>query len=184
MVWDSSFLGAVCTGRLRRGEMSIAFPVLACSAMVVLACSCAGTPADIEAVGFIVSGAVNWDDDPEPDGIQFVIRPQDVEGFMVKAEGSLNTKLWSQPDDFKEEKGELIQEWNDIHVTKKDYTEDLIARIRLEYDDYAPVPGERGILEVTLTIPDGRSFTFEESNIGLRPSPGVTREQQPSDCCP
>lgn len=164
--------------------MSIGFPVLACFAMAVLACSCAGTLTDIEGVGFIVSGAVNWDDDPEPDGIQFVIRPQDVEGFMVKAEGSLNTKLWSQPDDFKEEKGELIQEWNDIHVTKKDYTEDLIARIRLEYDDYAPVPGERGILEVTLTIPDGRSFTFEESNIGLRPSAGVTREQQPSDCCP
>ena len=166
--------------------MSIAFPVLACFAMVVLACSCAGALTDIEAVGFIVSGAVNWDDDPEPDGIQFVIRPQDVEGFMVKAEGSLNTKLWSQPDDFKEEKGELIQEWNDIHVKKKDYTEDLIARIRLEYDDYAPVPGERGILEVTLTIPDGRSFTFEESNMSLNPRQGIqgTGEQLLPGCCP
>lgn len=186
MVWDSSFLGAVRTGHLRRGEMSIAFPVVACFAAAVLACSCAGTPEDIEAVGLIVSGAVNWDDDPEPDGVQFVIRPQDVEGFMVKAEGSLNAKLWSQPDDFKEEKGKLIQEWSDIHVTKKDYTEDLIARIRLEYNDYAPVPGERGILHVTLTMPHGRSFTFEESNMSLNPRQGIQRtgEQLLPGCCP
>ena len=183
MVWSSIFLGAVCSGHLRRGEMSMAFPVLACFVVSVLACSCTGTPTDIETVDLIVSGAVNWDDDPEPDGIQFIIRPQDANGFMVKAECSLNAKLWSWPDNFKEGKGKLIEEWSDIHVTKKDYTEDLIARVRLEYNDYTPVPGERGILEVTLTMPDGRSFTSEEGSISLNPPRGI-RQQLPPGCCP
>lgn len=163
--------------------MSIALLTLVCFAVAVVAPGCAHTPVDIKAVGFIVSGAVNWDNDPEPDGVQFVIRPQDVDGFMVKAEGNLNARLWSQPDASKEEKGELIQEWSDIYVTKKDYTEDLLARIRLEYNDYTPVLGERGILEVMLTVPDGRSFTSEESNISLNPPQGI-REQPPPGCCP
>jgi len=164
-------------------DWSFALLALVCLIVAVVAPGCAHTPVDIEAVGFIVSGAVNWDNDPEPDGIQFVVRLQDADGFMVKAEGSLSARLWSQPDVLKEEKGKLIQEWSDIHVTKKDYTEDLLARIRLGYNDYTPVLGERGILEVTLTLPDGRSFTVEESNISLNPLQGI-REQPPPGCCP
>jgi len=137
---------------------------------------------DIKSVDLIVSAATNWDDDPEPDGVQLIVRPQDDTGLVLRAEGSLNARLWSQPDASKEKKGKLIQEWSDIYVTKKDYTEDLLARIRLEYNDYTPVLGERGILEVTLTLPDGRSFTSEESNISLNPPQG--RGACPPGCCP
>jgi len=170
---------------LRGRELSIALLTLVCFAVAVAGSSCTHDPmlTDIKSVDLIVSAATNWDDDPEPDGIQFVVRPQDADGFMVKAEGSLSARLWSQPDASKEEKGKLIQKWSDIHVTKKAYTEDLIARIRLEYNDYTPVLCERGILEVTLTLPDGRSFTFEESNISLNPLQGI-REQPPPGCCP
>jgi len=168
---------------LRTRERSAALLMLVCFAVAVVAPGCAHTPVDIEAVDLIVSAATNWDDDLEPDGVQLIVSPQDDTGLVLKAEGSLNARLWSQPDASKEEKGKLIQEWSDIHITKKDYTEDLIARIRLEYNDYTPVLCERGILEVTLTLPDGRSFTFEESNISLNPSRGVGG-YPPSGCCP
>jgi len=146
--------------------------------------SCVSTPPDVTAIGFIVSASVNWDDDPAPDGVAFALRPQDADGFMVKAEGNLSAKLWSQPDRFAEKKGELIQEWNGIHVTRRDYDKrDLAARIRLEYADYEPAPGECGILEVIFTLPSGKSFTFSESNISLNPPQGM-REQVAPGCCP
>jgi hypothetical protein len=146
--------------------------------------SCVSTPPDVTAIGFIVSASVNWDDDPAPDGVAFALRPQDADGFMVKAEGNLSAKLWSQPDRFAEKKGELIQEWNGIHVTRRDYDKrDLAARIRLEYADYKPTLGECGILEVIFTLPGGKSFTFSESNISLNPPQGM-REQLAPGCCP
>ena len=146
--------------------------------------SCVSTPPDVTAIGFILSASVNWDDDPAPDGVAFALRPQDADGFMVKAEGNLSAKLWSQPDRFAEKKGELIQEWNGIHVTRRDYDKrDLAARIRLEYADYKPTRGEGGILEVIFTLPEGESFTFSESNISLNPPQGM-REQLAPRCCP
>ena len=105
--------------------------------------------------------------------------------LVVKAEGSLNATLWLQPDASKEERGQLIQKWSDIHVTKKYYTEELGLRVRLEYSGYTPHPREHGILEVTLIMPDGKSFSFEEANVRL----GISlreeiRGQPPPVCCP
>ena len=152
--------------------------------ITVIGSSCVSTPPDVTAIGFIVAASVNWDDDPEPNGVAFAVRPQDADGFMVKAEGNLNARLWAQPDRGADKKGELIQEWNDIHVTRRDYgKKDLAARIRLEYADYKPALGEWGILEVIFTLPSGKSFTFSESKISLNPPQGW-RDQLAPGCCP
>ncbi|MBM3118511.1 MAG: hypothetical protein FJ006_03000 [Chloroflexi bacterium] len=152
--------------------------------ITIMGSSCVSTAPDVTAIGFIVSASVNWDDDPEPDGVAFALRPQDADGFMVKAEGNLSARLWSQPDRFVENKGELIQEWNDIRVTRRDYDKrDLAARIRLEYADYKPAPSECGILEVTFTLPGGKSFTFSESKISLNPPQGWSEQLVPG-CYP
>lgn len=170
-------------GHLRIAKSSTA--VLASSViMAVLGCSCVSTPPDVTAIGFIILASVNWDDDPDPDGVAFALRPQGADGFMVEAEGNLSAKLWSQPDRFAEKKGEPIQEWNDIYVKRRDYSKkDLVARIRLDYADYKPTPGERGILEVIFTLPGGESFTFTESNISLNPPQGMSEQLAPG-CCP
>lgn len=147
-------------------------------------CSCSPMPAEVTEIGFIMSASVNWDDDPEPDGIAFALRPQDTEGFMVEAEGNLNAKLWSQPNVFTENKGELIQEWNGMQVINRDYDKkDLAARIRLEYEDYMPALGEWGILEVIFVSPQGKNFTFTQNNISLNPRQGLTQQLAPG-CCP
>ena len=157
-------------------------PLLAISS--ALLCSCASIPAEVTEIGFVVSALTNWDDDPEPDGVAFALRPQDAEGFMVAAEGSLSAKLWSQPDVFTENKGALIQEWNGMQVIKRDYDKkDLAARISLEYADYVPASGEYGILEVVFALPQGKSFTFAQSNISLNPRQGLTQQLVPR-CCP
>jgi hypothetical protein len=175
-----------CTGQIVHLRIARSSIVMLASSVIIgiLGCSCVSTPTDVTAIGFIVSASVNWDDDLEPDGVAFALRPQDADGFMVKAEGILNARLWSQPDRFAGEKGELIQEWNGIRVTRRDYDKgDLAARIRLEYADYKPALGECGILEVTFTLPGGKSFTFSESKISLNPPQGM-REQLAPGCCP
>ena len=157
-------------------------PLLAISS--ALLCSCASIPAEVTEIGFVVSASVNWDDDPEPDGVAFALRPQDAEGFMVEAEGSLSAKLWSQPDVFTENKGELIHEWNAMQVTRSDYSKkNLAATIRLEYEDYMPALGEWGILEVIFALPQGKNFTFTQNNISLNPRQGFTQQAAPG-CCP
>jgi len=175
-----------CTDRIGHlGIVKSSIAVLASSVILaILCCSCVSTPTEVTAIGFIILASVNWDDDPDPDGVAFALRPQDADGFMVKAEGNLSARLWLQPDHFAEKKGELIQEWNGIHVTRRDYSKkDLTARIRLEYADYKPALGESGILEVIFALPEGKNFTFSESNISLNPPQGM-REQLAPGCCP
>lgn len=175
-----------CKGRIRHLEIAkSSIAVLASSVIIAIpGCSCAPTPTDVTAIGFIVLASVNWDDDPDPDGVAFALRPQNADGFMVEAEGNLIARLWSQPDRFAEKAGELIQEWNDIYVTRRDYSKrDLAARIRLDYADYKPAPGECGILEVIFTLPSGKGFTFSESNISLNPPQGMSEQLAPG-CCP
>ena len=171
---------------LRVRERSIALLTLVCVAGTIVAPGCAhnSVMTDIKSVDLIVSAVVNWDADPEPDGIQFIMRPQDDTGLVVRAEGILNAKLWSQPYTSRDKKSKLIEEWSNIQVTKKDYTEELGVRVHLEYSDYVPHPCENGILEVTLVTLDGKSFWFEEANIMLGYSNKKSGGTPPSACCP
>ena len=110
----------------------------------------------------------NWDADPEVDGIEVDLSAKDAEDNTVQAPGVVSAKLWSEFPTFSGEKGALIQEWSDIKITKDDY--DWFwgwVTIRLEYKGYTPQKDEWGILEVTLTTPDGRSFTARATTVML-----------------
>lgn len=68
---------------LRTREWNVALLALVCFGVVVAGSSCAHTPVmtDIKSFNLLVSAATNWDADPEPDGIQFILRPLDDTGF-------------------------------------------------------------------------------------------------------
>lgn len=109
-------------------------------------------------IGFFTPAS--WDYDPEVDGMDFVIRPEDAGGKMVRTPGLVTAKLWFE----KEEgvKGDFIQEWTDIEVTEDDYAFPMGVTIRLEYQEFQPPPRQYGIIEVTFVTPDGKSFTASD----------------------
>ena len=99
----------------------------------------------------------SWDDDPDIDGIDFVLRPLDAQGKVVKTTGVLTAKLWLETPEG--EKGDFIMEWPDILVTEAEYAFPMGYTIRLDYGDFVP-KGEQqyGIVGVTFVISDGTSF--------------------------
>lgn len=110
--------------------------------------------------------AKNWDADPEVDGIEVNIWPKDAQDKEVKAPGTVSAKLWLQKSILEPEKGELIQTWTNIPVSKEDYGFIGGAILRLEYHAFTPTRDQWGILEVTFTNPDG-AFTAREKDIHL-----------------
>jgi len=101
--------------------------------------------------------AASWDDDPDIDGIDFVLRPLDAQGKVVKTTGVLTAKLWLETPE--KEKGDFVMEWPDMQVTEADYAFPMGYTIRLDYEDWQPESaGQYGIVEVTFVIPDGTSL--------------------------
>lgn len=64
-------------------------------------------------------------------------------------------------------KGALVQEWSNIQITEDDYDPLRRATVRLEYKDLQPEPMEPSILEVTLEVPDGKSFSAMAHSVPL-----------------
>lgn len=124
----------------------------------------------VTTIGQVSISAANWDADPEVDGLSFWLQPKDAESNLVKTDGKISAKLWKlectemsqigcvERKCTKKEK-DLIETWNDVAVTKKDY--DIIrAVVKLEYKNYTPQGDdyEIGCVEVVFTTPDGKSF--------------------------
>ena len=179
--------------RRNNGTPTIKLLLLICFALMVSSCGCVHTPqvTSVTSLDLILSASLDWDDDPDPDGLQFRIIPKDSNGFVVKAEGTVSAKLWSQQNTTTGEKGKLIQEWNNMRIAKRDYDKELTPTVRLEYGDYSPFPGEFGTLEVVMTTPDGKRFTHEVKDITLKYFAGIRVLPQPacspqpgSGCCP
>lgn len=112
--------------------------------------------------------AKSWDADPELDGIEIQLTPKDAEDRTVETEGVVSARLWLERS-FMEGggKGDLVQEWSGIQVTKDDYDWLMGATIRFEYKGFQPKRMQLGILEVTLVTPDGKSFTARWSSLFL-----------------
>jgi len=157
----------------------IRYMLIALALLLSTSCTEGKSEAKIHTVKLLVSAAVNWDEDMEADGIQLLLIPEDTDGWPVRGDMIVAASLWSQPDIYKIERGDLIQEWQDISVTKHTYERYGEARIRLEYTSYVPEPDEYGILEITVQTEDGRFFPFEEVlRLGYSPN-----EQGASGCC-
>ncbi len=112
--------------------------------------------------------AENWDADPDIDGIELYLRPEDAQGKMVETASVVSAKLWLERSIIEGGgKGSLIQEWSGIQLTKEDYDWLYGATIHLEYKGFRPASIQFGILEVTFVTPDGKSFGARANYIVL-----------------
>jgi hypothetical protein len=109
----------------------------------------------------------SWDADPEVDGIEFDLTPKDIEDKMVETPGVVSAQLWLERPFPETGKGDLVQEWSNIQITKDDYDWLMGVTVRLEYKGFEPEEMQFGILEVTLVTPDGKSFTARENTVLL-----------------
>jgi hypothetical protein len=157
----------------------ILFTLIVVALLLSTSCTMGKSETKIHSVKLIVSASVNWDEDNDADGVQFLLIPTDTDGWPIREELLVSASLWSQLDRFNRERGDLIQEWRDVRITKRTYERYGEARVCLEYSSYVPEPDEYGILDVTVQTEDGRSFSFEEI-VGLRYSPN---QQGTSGCC-
>jgi hypothetical protein len=99
-------------------------------------------------------------------GLQILLMPENDNSLLVETEGSISAKLWFQSDFSPNiEKGYLIQEWNDISITGEDYTPSRGAAIDLNYNEERVLLNIYGILEVTLTLPDGKTLDVEKYDL-------------------
>jgi hypothetical protein len=106
--------------------------------------------------------------------IEVLLVPRDEDGILVETEGIVDAKIWYQMYETNGaiSKGDLFQEWN-IPITKSDYTPFLGAVITLEYNDYnktLDLSDIYGIIEVTLTLPDGTILNIEKTNLAISES--------------
>lgn len=147
--------------------------------LLFTACGVDKSETKIDTVKLIMSASVNWDEDVLADGVQFLLIPTDTDGWPVREELMVSASLWSLPNRYKIERGDLIQEWKDIRITKRTYERYGEARVRLEYEDYVPGPNDYGILDVTVHAKDGMVFPFEQVvSLGY-----FSGSQDASGCC-
>jgi len=115
--------------------------------------------------------AKNWHGDPAVDGIEFYLSPRDLQNKMVQTPGTVSAQLWLTEElltgapTYEGKKGDLVQDWSGIKITKGDYDTSSGARIRLEYVNFQPTFLEYGILEVTLETPDAKKFTAKATSV-------------------
>ncbi len=131
---------------------SILFVIICLLLLAAAVCGC-GASGEVESIDIrLMSVSLST-------GLDIQLIPRDSKGFLVKTEGSLDARLWSQAGfggaanyDF------TVQEWEDLKVSSGDYTQSQGASINLPYSEDFFSINSYGSLEVTLTLPDGRSF--------------------------
>jgi hypothetical protein len=103
-------------------------------------------------------------------GLTVVLAPMDSNGALVVVEGSLDALLWLESDIGGTKTNQLIQEWQDVPVTRSDYTAEG-AIIDLRYSQpLASSPGY-GILDVAFRF-SGIELTTEVNDVELVGNPG------------
>jgi hypothetical protein len=135
----------------------------------------------VATLGQIWVSAENFDADSEIDGLKFSLQPKDSKGEVVKAEGTVNIKLWKLECTERSEYADyclqeectrkdslLIETWS-IPVKLENY--DYIgANIQAEYKSYKPQGDkyeQKGCIDVTFVTQDGKSFTTSEDAVYL-----------------
>lgn len=146
----------------------------------------------ITSLGLFTAHAFDWGRDGELDSLSVTLVTTTKDSTYVEPKGRVSAMLWLQPDSSKRERGPLVEAWTGIQIQEKDYVKIIGAfvrdipgaNVRLEYNDYEPRDYQYGVLEVTLTTPEGKSFTDTKFNVKLGGFPGRSESEPEQPCCP
>ena len=143
----------------RRLFLGILFTLLA---MATMLCGCSNdnnsssSQAEVETLKITAPGTyINA-------GVGFLLIPRDSQGFVVETEGTLSARLWPQnviTGDINYDY--LIQAWDDIYISKGDYTTLKGAFVKLMYDEELTDEDVYAYLEVTFTTTGNKTLTAD-----------------------
>lgn len=118
----------------------------------------------------VTASAKNWDADAEVDGLEVNYRPLDISDDLVKVSGGhLSYKLYFRTYDnnYNAKKGQIAVDASDkqipVYASDCDYYDCTTHFYITGLDE----PGEYGILEVTLTTSDGKTFSATDDFVSL-----------------
>lgn len=125
-------------------------------------------PTNVVSLSTVLPRARNFDSDPEKDGVEVTVSPKDVDGNLVRTDGTVTARLWLSVFDSEGNRvrGRLLETWNNMPVSKSGYG-DYGYKIVLPFSNYASQTNDYGLFEITLRTPDGKSFTAEETPLSL-----------------
>jgi hypothetical protein len=75
----------------------------------------------------------------------------DGSGKLIPFKGTLAVKLWDRPTFLSQERGALLQEWDNIPVEEDDFIESVGVMLSLPYHDFMPASSSVGWVQVVLT---------------------------------
>jgi hypothetical protein len=117
----------------------------------------------------IRASAKNWDSDAEVDGLKVSYRPLDINDDLVKVSGHLSYILYYRTYDrnYNAKKGQIAVDASDIQIPVYASDCDYYDCTTHIYITGLDEPGEYGILEVTLTTSDGKTFSATDDFVSM-----------------
>ena len=118
----------------------------------------------------ITASAKNWDADAEVDGLEVSYRPLDISDNLVKLSGGhLSYKLYYRTYDsnYNAKKGRIAVDASDKQIPVYSSDCDYYDCTTHFYITGLDEPGEYGILEVTLTTSDGKTFSATDDFVSM-----------------
>ncbi len=89
--------------------------------------------------------------------LQITIMPRDENDQLLSIEGKLSAELWTT-----DSSEVLLQQWDNVSITKDSFIEDSGNHVSLEYKDFKPEPGSWYYIMITLTVGTTRLTTERE----------------------
>lgn len=125
---------------------------------------------NIETLNLALTMAKTWTSDGSTSGIETYLQPLDSKETTVAANGTVSAKLYNVKGLYSDQRGDAIQEWNDIKIAKDNY-EFMGTKVRLPYSKgFNPKKvnlSRIGWLEVKFVTEDGKEFNAKDEMVPL-----------------
>ena len=97
-----------------------------------------------------------------PELLIILLFPYDAAGEPLVIDAGFTLKMWDKPAVFLDDRGDLLQVWQDIPVNEGNFVKGFGLVVSLPYQNFQPAPGSFAYLQMTLTV-DGTVFNTEKA---------------------
>lgn len=124
----------------------------------------------VQTLGIWLAKGGNWDADANYDGVEVTVQPKDSEDNIVKTDATVNAVLYKlvwDTNKMENVKGDVIKNWS-VAIKENDFAWNGVT-LRLDYpSEFIPKTSkDYGYLEVSLTTPDGKTFSAIDNYVFL-----------------
>jgi len=94
----------------------------------------------------------SFEDDPSDQRLNFFIKLSDINYVLLAMNGNISIKIWNQPDPGTDVmRNPVIQHWDGVPVTIKDFVTGVGFEITVKYQDFIPDIDQSVYVKITFT---------------------------------